>query len=308
MTSRPYARHRSRGGSLVLGSLMALVLVLAACGTTSNQPKRTGPPLPLVIVANTGGDLVQNFNPFLNGSVNSYGQFGPVYETLLFFNRADGSIKPWLAESYSYSSDATQVTFKLRSGVQWSDGQPFTADDVVFTLNAMKQFEAADYLGLASSIQQVALSDPQTVVVTLTSPNSSILWLLAGQTWIVAKHIWSSVGDPTKYTDRVPVGTGPFIFKSFTPQLIDLTKNPHFWQPGKPIVPEIRYPAFDGNTTAEPAMNTDQTDWNGLYTPDVNRTFVQRDPAHNHYFFPPSDPLILFLNLDRKSTRLNSSH
>ena len=46
-------------------------------------------------------------------------------------------------------------------------------------------------------------------------------------------------------------------------------------------------------------MNTDQTDWNGLYVPNVNKTFIQRDPAHNHYYFPPSDPLILFLNLTR---------
>src|SRR5215510_6017448 len=182
---------------------MALVLVLAACGTSSTQSKRNGPPKPLVIVANTGGDLVQNFNPFLNGAVNSYGQFGPIYETLLFFNRGDGSIKPWLAASYSYSSDATQITFKLRQGVSWTDGQPFTADDVVYTLNAMKQYPAADYLGIASSIKDVTSSDAQTVVVTLTSANSSILWLLAGQTWIVAKHVWSSVGDPTKYEDKV---------------------------------------------------------------------------------------------------------
>jgi peptide/nickel transport system substrate-binding protein len=290
----------SRQISTALASLViVMVLVLAACGSTSTKAKRTGPPQPLVIVANTGGDLVQNFNPFLNGAVNSYGQYGPIYETLLFFNRADGSIKPWLADSYTFSTDATQITFKLHPGVKWSDGQAFTANDVVFTLNAFKQYSASDYLGLGGSIQQVAASDPLTVVVTLTAPNSSILWFLAGQTWIVSQHVWATVGDPSKYTDAVPVGTGPFVFKSFTPQLIDLAKNPQYWQPGKPIVPEIRYPAFDGNTTAEPAMDTDQTDWNGLYTPDVNKTFIQRDPAHNHYYFPPSDPLILFLNLTK---------
>jgi peptide/nickel transport system substrate-binding protein len=284
-------------------ALMSLALLfslaLAACGSTSNNAKRTGPPQPLVIVANTGGDLVQNFNPFLNGSVNSYGQFGPIYETLMFFNRADGTSKGWLADSATYSSDATQITFKLHPGIKWTDGQPFTANDVVFTLNVMKQYDAADYLGITSSIDSVSSPDPQTVVVKLTSPDSSILWLIGGQTWIVPEHIWSKVGDPSKYTDDKPVGTGPFIFKSFTPQLITLTKNTQFWQPGKPVVPEIRYPAFNGNTTAEPAMNSGQTDWNGLYTPDVNKTFVQRDPAHNHYFFAPSDPLILFLNLTK---------
>jgi peptide/nickel transport system substrate-binding protein len=290
----------SRHTTTALMSLALLFsLALAACGSTSNHAKRTGPPQPLVIVPNTGGDLVQNFNPFLNGSVNSYGQFGPIYETLMFFNRADGTSKGWLADSATYSSDATQITFKLHPGIKWTDGQPFTANDVVFTLNVMKQYDAADYLGTTSSIDSVSSPDPQTVVVKLTSPDSSILWLIGGQTWIVPEHIWSKVGDPSKYTDDKPVGTGPFIFKSFTPQLITLTKNTQFWQPGKPVVPEIRYPAFNGNTTAEPAMNSGQTDWNGLYTPDVNKTFVQRDPAHNHYFFAPSDPLSLFLNLTK---------
>ncbi|HEX8035478.1 MAG TPA: ABC transporter substrate-binding protein, partial [Ktedonobacterales bacterium] len=293
------ARHTPRMGSLCIACLMILSLVLAACSPSTTQTKRSGPPQPLVIVPNTGGDLVQNFNPFLNGAVNSYGQYGPVYETLLFFNRANGTIKPWLADSYSFSTDATTITFKLHQGIKWSDSTPFTSEDVAFTFNVMKQYSAADYLGTASSIQQVTAPDPQTVVVTLTSPNSSILWLIGGQTWIVSKHIWSKVGDPTKYTDANPIGTGPYVLKSFTPQLIDFTKNPNFWQPGKPIVPEIRYPAFNGNTSAELAMNTNQTDWNGLYVPDVNKTFVQRDPVHHHYIFPGSDPLILFLNLKR---------
>lgn len=88
----------SRIGSLGIATLMLLSLALVGCNSAP-QSKRSGSPQPLVIVPNTGGDLVQNFNPFLNGAVNSYGQYGPIYETLLFFNRADGSIKPWLASS-----------------------------------------------------------------------------------------------------------------------------------------------------------------------------------------------------------------
>jgi peptide/nickel transport system substrate-binding protein len=272
--------------------------LLAACGT-SHPAKRTGPPQPLIIVPNAAGDLVQNFNPFLNGAVNCYGQYGPIYETLLFFNRADGSVKPWLADSYTVSSDAMHIEFKLHPGVQWSDGQAFTSADVVFSLTVIQTYPAADYLGLGGSIQSVTAPDAQTVDVTLTSPNSSILWQMAGQTWIVAKHIWASVGDPTKYTDATPVGTGPFKFKSFTPQLIDLVKNPNYWQPGKPIVPEIKYPAYDSNTTANPAMDADQTDWNGNFQAQLDTLFVKRDPAHNHYYFAPSDPLMLFLNLTK---------
>lgn len=291
------AQRNKRFGPLCTALFILPALLLAACGTKTHATK-AGPPQPLVIVANTGGDLVENFNPF-NTSVNSYGQWGPVYETLLFFNRADGSIKPWLADKYSFSSDAKQITFNLHPGIKWSDGQPFTAGDVAFTLNLIKQNAAIDNNGIGGSIQQATASDPETVIVSLTSPNSSILWFLAGQTWIVPQHIWSSVGDPSKYTDKQPVGTGPYILKSFTSQLIVYDKNPSYWQPGKPIVPELRYPAYNGNTTAELAMNTDQTDWNGLYTPNVQKTFIGRDSAHNHYFFAPSDPVMLFLNLKK---------
>ena len=277
---------------------MVLSMVLSACGASNTQTKQAGPPQPLIIVPNEGGNLVQNFNPFvaITGGVNSEGEFGPIYETLLFFNRADGSIHPWLAASYTFSSDATQITFKLHQGIKWSDGQSFTADDVAFTFNVMQQYPAADYLGLDSSIKSVTAVDPETVQVTLTSPNSSILWSLAGQVWIVSKHIWSGVGDPTKYTDANPVGTGPYIFKSFTPQLIDLVKNPNFWQPGKPIVPELKYPAYNDNVTNETDMDKDKTDWNGVF-PQHIKDFTNH--SYNHYSFPPSDPLMLFLNLSR---------
>ena len=300
MTSRTWIHRRPTIGFFALASLMTLSLVLAACASPSGTTTRKGPPQPLIIVPNTGGDLVQNFNPFLTvGTVNSYGQYGPVYETLSFYDRANGTIKPWLADSATYSPDATQITFKLHPGIKWSDGQPFTASDVVFTFNVMQQYPAADSNGLDSYIKSVVALDPLTVQMTLTSPNSSILWLVAGQTFIVAQHIWSSVGDPSKYVDKVPVGTGPYVFKSFTPQLITFTKNSHYWQPGKPIVPEIEFPAYNGNTTAEPAMNSDQTDWNGLYVPNVQKSFIQRDPKHNFYYFAPSDPLMLFLNLKK---------
>jgi peptide/nickel transport system substrate-binding protein len=297
MHSRPFAHRRLKLGTILLASLLALSLVLSACGGSSHA-KKSGPPQPLVSVPNTGGDLVQNFNPF-DTSVSSYGAQGMIYETLLFFNRADGSIKPWLAQSYSYSSDGTQVTFALRQGVQWTDGTPFTADDVAFTFNLIKQYPAIDNNGIGSAIKQVTATDPQTAVVTLAKASSSLLWFVAGQTWIVPKHIWATVGDPSKYDNSTPVGTGPFVFKSFTPQLIVLSKNPHFWQPGKPVVPEMRYPAFNSNTSAELAMNTDQTDWNGLYVPDVAKTFVARDPQRNHYYFAPSDPVMLLLNLKK---------
>src|SRR5258708_840035 len=129
-----------------------------------------------------------------------------IYETLLFFNRMNGDVKPWLAQSYAFSSDAKTLTFHLRTGVKWSDGQAFTADDVVFTLNLLKQYPAADLYSIWQYIQQVQNPDSSTVVVTLKQPYTPVLWYLAGQTYIVSKHEYANVGDPTKFADDHPIG------------------------------------------------------------------------------------------------------
>src|SRR5579884_2735854 len=83
---------------------------------------------------------------------------------------------------------------------------------------------------------------------------------------------------------------------TFTPQLVTLVKNPNFWQPGKPQVNELEFPAFDSNDSAELALDRGTVDWAGLYIPNIQQTYINRDPAHNHYWFPPSDIVVLYLN------------
>ncbi|GER85504.1 MAG: ABC transporter substrate-binding protein [Thermogemmatispora sp.] len=281
-------------GRTVLSLLaLSLLLLLAACGQGSSSSSSNKTHV-LTVVPSPKGDFTNGFSPY--SATANYGSQGMIYETLLFFNRMNSQITPWLAQSYDFSSDAKTLTFHLRSGVKWSDGQPFTSADVVFTLQMLKQYPAADTNGLWQYIQSVQASDDQTVTVTLKAPYTPILWYLAGQTWIVSKHEYASAGDPTKFVDANPVGTGPFMLKSFSPQLITLKKNPNYWQPGKPAVDEIRYPAFDSNTSAELLLSRGDVDWTGLYTPNIQQTYVAKDPAHNHYWFPNRNIVMLYLN------------
>src|SRR5579883_1877515 len=292
MASHANSSERATWGTLLLSCLMILTVALAACG--SQPPSSTAKQVPLSIVGNTGGDFTRIFNPY-NANTN-YGAQGMVYETLLFFNRLDGSIKPWLAQSYDFSSDATLITFHLRSGVKWSDGQAFSSDDVLFTLNELKKYPGMDVFSIWQFIKSVSAPDPGTVTVTLNRPFSPILWYLGGQTWILPRHHYASVGDGSQYADPNPVGTGPYLLKSFTPQIYTMVKNPNYWQPGKPVVNEITFPAFDSNTSAELALNRGDIQWTGLYIPNIQQTYINRDPAHNHYWFPPSDIVVLYLN------------
>ncbi|HET9922095.1 MAG TPA: ABC transporter substrate-binding protein [Ktedonobacteraceae bacterium] len=292
MASHPRSTKRTTREMLLLSFLMIFTVVLAACGSQqANGPHKQ---VPLSIVGNTGGDFTRIFNPY-NPNTN-YGAQGMTYETLLFFNRLDGTVKPWLAQSYDFSSDATQITFHLRSGVKWSDGQPFSSDDVLFTLNELKKYPGMDVFSMWQFIKSVSAPDASTITVTLNTHFSPILWYLGGQTWILPQHHYASVGDGSQYADPNPVGTGPYLLKSFTPQIYTMVKNPHYWQPGKPTVNEITFPAFNSNTSAELALNRGDIQWTGLYIPNLQQTYINRDPQHNHYWFPPSDVVMLYVN------------
>ncbi len=285
-------RHRRLMTPICL--LLSLVtLVVAGCGETSSSGSKYGGSV--TIVAAPNGAFTRNFNPFLANSSRT-GTQGMIYETLLLFNRLTGEVKPWLASSYQWSSDATQLTFHLRQGVKWSDGQPFTSADVIFSLELAKRYPALDGNSLWASIQSVSNPDASTVVVTFKQPEVPMLWYVGGQTYIVPQHIWEKIEDPTTETNPHPVGTGPFTLKSFDPQLYVLGKNKNYWQPGKPYVDELRYPAYNSNTSADLVLSQGAVDWTGLFTPNVERTFVARDPEHHHYWFPPSNIVMLYLN------------
>jgi len=282
----------SRRAAAVLSLLMVLTTVLAACGagTPATNAKSV-----ITIVPSPNGSFTDNFNPY--SSTANAGTLGMIYETLLFFNREQvNSVHPWLAQSYAWSNNGQTVTFTLRNGVTWSDGKPFTSDDVVFSLNLLHQYPALDSNALWHSITSVSNPDSSTVVVNFAKPSYVLLWYLAGQTYMVPQHIWQSVTDPVKYTDSNPIGTGPFTLGSFTSQVYTMNKNPHYWQPGKPIVDELRYPAYTSNTNADLALNQQAVDWTGLFTPNIQQTFVSRDSQHNHYWFPPDNVVMLYLN------------
>src|SRR5258708_28709353 len=145
---------------------LLLTIILTACGSSQTQ---TGNKLhSLSIVANTNGDYSRIFSPY-SSSANTGAQ-GMIYEPLVFYNRLDGSVQPWLAASQDISSDATTITYHLRSGVKWSDGQPFTSDDVVFTLGLLKKDPTMDFNGIWPFIKDVIAPDTSTRVVTLPTP------------------------------------------------------------------------------------------------------------------------------------------
>jgi peptide/nickel transport system substrate-binding protein len=279
---------------------LALVL-LPACATTTasgdgtavNGIKYGGS---VSVMPGPYGLFDRNFNPLQPINARS-GTLGMIYETLLVFNQLKKTTTPWLATNYTWSSDLTRLTFTLRAGIKWSDGQPFTSDDVVYTLNLLHQYRQLDTSGISHFIKSVTDPNAQTVVIQFYHPSVPELWYIAGQTFIVPHHIWQRIKDPVNDPVLNPVGTGPFMLKSFDPALYVLARNPHYWQPGKPYIDELRYPAYESNSSADLILAQGSIDWNGVYSAKLQTNFVDRDPAHHHYWFPPVKDVMLYMNL-----------
>jgi peptide/nickel transport system substrate-binding protein len=287
-------RHRRA----LSGSLAVLALLVSACGssttgTTITTPKVGG----TVTIDNESGSLwTCGFNPF-NASVNGLA-FGIVYEPLVYDNLLNDKKTPMLASSYQWSTDNKAVTFTIRSGVKWSDGQPFSADDVVYTFNLIKANSALDLQSVWSVLSSVTATGNQ---VTMAFQSSAVpyFYQIAGQVAIVPQHIWSTIKDPVGDNVAAPVGTGPFTMSQCTPQNITYTRNPTYWQTGLPYIQTVNYPAFTDNDPANQFLAAGQAQWGGQFIPNIDTYYVAKDSAHNHYWFPPIDNINLWFNLTK---------
>lgn len=185
-------------------------MLFSACQKATTEP--TKPPEPVFMTINTEqvSTWVRNFNPF---SPDARGATGTaIYEPMMIYNKATGKVVPWLATEYTWNADNTVLTFKIRPGVKWSDGQPFTAKDVVYTFDLLKNNPALS--GTASGIlnefiDSFSAPDDLTVEFKFKTVHTPAFYDLANQI-IVPEHIWKDVQDPLTWTNDNPVATGPF--------------------------------------------------------------------------------------------------
>ena len=307
-------------------SLLAMVSVLvAACGggnSTSNStstsssgssstPASSGKVGGKLVIDNESGSTwTCQFNPFNSAVLGPGITFALLYEPLEFVNilKSTSPPVPMLAASSQWSPDFKTLTFTIRSGVRWSDGQPFGANDVVYTFNAIKNNKAIDLNALWSNaggpLTSVAAKGTNQVVFTFNAPAQTYFYYVADQTPIVPQHIWSSL-DQSKlatYPDSHPVGTGPYTVSSCSPQNIKYLRNAAYWQSTSghpvPMIQEIDYPAFLSNTPANLFLSQGQAQWGGQYIPNIQSFYVSKDPAHRHYWFPPVLNVALVPNLE----------
>jgi peptide/nickel transport system substrate-binding protein len=294
-------QRRSRLAPIV-ALLAAVVLLLGACGNTPNtaQPQPAAAPATpaiLTVSVEQQASWVRNFNPLLAEKSQRWPARAGIYEPLMIYNTMTGEYVPWLATEYKWSPDNQKLTLTTRDGVKWSDGQPFTAKDVVFTFELLKKVKEADLNGVWSFVADVKATDDKTVEFTFQKAYVPGMLFIVQQP-IIAEHVWKDIQDPIKYADENPVATGPFtVIKTFQNQIYELGRNPNYWQAGKPYIDGLRFPAYTNNDAAMLATINGENDWAGNFINEIDKVFVAKDPAHNSYWFPAvNNDVALYLN------------
>lgn len=228
---------------VLVGLLLLAALMLAGCATAEEAAEpaaEEAAAAPAEEVPTSGlGDLPRNetliadiltgrvgsptnFNEWVGWKWRDRGMQNLANEPLWSVDFATGEIIPGLAAGDpDYNEDFTALTIPLRQGVTWSDGQPFTAADVVFTvetLMAHEGFNANSFF--VENVASVSAVDDATVAFELKISNSRFHTTFLdrwGATWIMPKHIWETVEDPVNFEFNPFVGTGPYKLHSFDP-------------------------------------------------------------------------------------------
>jgi peptide/nickel transport system substrate-binding protein len=254
-------------------------------------------------VSQEGGQVaswVRNFNPLTLATAPRWPTLAGIYEPLFVFNSIKAEYVPWLAVAYKWREDNMVLRLTTRDGVLWSDGQPFSARDVTFTLKLLQRNPALDRRGIWKFLSDVRTVDERTIDVYFQRVYIPGFDEVAAQQ-IVPEHTWKDVEDPVTFANESPVATGPFTeVRVFRNQVYELGRNPHYWQEGKPRVEALRFLAYPSNDRANLALVFDEVDWAGNFIPAIDRVYVRRQPETHRYWFPlTGSTVFLYANVTR---------
>ena len=247
--------------------ILVAALAVSAC-TGAGQPAASGAP------SAQGQPVAGGTVTIPIGADPTLNPWSPnAFVESLFINRVifEGLTKPGkdlapapdLATSWTIAPDGLSWTFKLRDGVKWTDGKPFSADDVAFTFNdiVLKKELGAQNAASYAAVKSVTVVDPTTVRFDLSRKFAALASFLAYNSGIVPKHVLSA--DPLKTTSfnkGTPVSTGPFKVEKYTSgQSVSLVRNDSYFGP-KPYLDKVVFTVVpDPNTQIAQALSGDLT-------------------------------------------------
>jgi len=220
--------------------IMMLLSALTVAACSPEEPKRTAagsaaaaPVYGDIMVEGSIGDA-SNLIALLSSDSTSHGISALIFNGLIKYDK-DVNVVGDLAESWEISKDGLVITFRLRRGVRWHDGHPFTAEDVLYTYRVTVDPKTPTaYAGDFLKVKKAEVLDSHTFRVTYDKPFAPAL--MSWSVGILPRHLLEGKDITTSPLGRRPVGTGPYRFKEWvTGQKIVLVSNPDYFE-GRPYI------------------------------------------------------------------------
>lgn len=240
----------------MLLALVALVatLVSASLAAAADDDEK------VVLTVGLTNDY-DSLNPVVGVEVPDFEVWNLQYATLTDKAAADFATIPGLAESWTVSDDGKTVTYTLREGLEWSDGTPFTAEDVAYTINRGRDEEWLNYTSTVQNLTAKAVDDT-TVEVTSKVPDPKLPTM---DVYVVPKHVYDRYDAKalTKWDGVTSVGSGPYTLKEAKRgQFWTMAANPSYWgwNGEDPVVDEVVFRFFSNGDAMVAALERGEID------------------------------------------------
>jgi peptide/nickel transport system substrate-binding protein len=237
-------------------------------------------------------------------TIAALGPMMGVFNNLVMFDQhvpqnSLNSIVPDLASNWSWSEDGKELSFKLRQGVKWHDGKPFTAKDVKCTWDLIagksnEKFRVNPRKAWYRNLEEVIPNGDHEVTFRLNRPQTSFIALLAsGWSPVYPCHV------PPRDMRTQPIGTGPFKFVEYKPnESVKVTRNPDYWKPGRPYLDAIEYTLMSTPATAILAFAAGKFDraWQGIMSIPLMKQLKDHEPNAQCTVVPWNIPRQMLVN------------
>ena len=310
--------------------MFALVVITASCSSLDqlrlNNFRTETADVPTLVSPVVGEP--KTFNYFLSNESSSSDVLGFLYQGLISIDQTNGEIVPALAESWEISEDGQTIVFLLKDDLKWSDGEPLTVDDIVFTFNDILLNEeittdTRDVLRVGAEGKLPTVRKIGERLVEFKIPEPFAPFLRVTGIAIMPKHIlaatitnkdgdgqplfmstWGTNTDPSEI-----VGNGPYTIKAFVPgERIVFERNPYFWEKGPngeqlPEIEEMVWPVVSSQDSQFVSFRSGDSDLMAV-TPD-NFSLIKQDENQGNYTVynggPTTTRLFLTFNLNKGS-------
>ena len=253
----------------------------------------------LIAEPTTGVTFSEDFNPYDNNSVTSQmGTRALVNEPLVEYNQLDATdagTHYWLATAYAFQNGGKDLQITIRQNVKFNDGSAFGPADVAATFKMMEN-PKANTRGVPTQASDPTVNG-NNVTLHFASAQYTGLFNILGNTMMLKASVAAQVAANPTMTIANPIGTGPFMLKSYSSSLIKWKPNPNYWG-GTPPESEIDTPSIATNAAASDALVSGQLDWAGNDIPNVYANYVNLNPLTNHAWFAGGSTVTLWFNLN----------